>query len=436
MMVTSKLLRELTRGLKPHDVDPGGLFRVFYALRNPGKGCGFGIDGVDDLGLIGCYVEGLERAYRLLRDEWGWPRPRVGSDGCVPVYVMHTAKLGEGDIPLTLTGEVERGAFESKLFLRSTFDEPRPAVRDEKARVEAVHEASHVFTHQFVPRGGYVGDLWAWFDEATAVFIEGACYGELPESRRFGIYWSRCPEYSLATWGDYDFLYGGYFAAWFVRYLVKRFGPALLLEIWQWGEKSPEARGLWTRGRRGPMAAITERLEARGTSLKEVFWDYCRSTYADEKEFAPGLAESYGTRSLTESFTAPDGPGEFALLPPLACRYYQIHWPEEARGEPVEVRVEGAGRPDDFRAAVLTVGPDGRVLGEREFPPTDPSARSWTTVAEPPPSSGHTAVVLARVEPVPDERPATLTQVRVRVSVGRPADGTIGPGLGRLGIGV
>jgi hypothetical protein len=403
--------------LKPYEADPGGLFRIFYVLRNPREGRGFGLDGIEDLGLIECYVEALERARRLFCDEWKWPRPRADR---VPVYVMRTAKLGEGDFPLTLTGEVQPGVFESKLFLRSSFDEPRPAVRDEQARVEAAHEVAHAFTQQFVPRGGYVGDLWAWFDEATAVFIEGKCFPESPEARRFGAYWSRCPEYSLVTWGDYDFPFGGYFAAWFVRYLVNRFGPDLLLEIWKWGAASPEARGdPRIKVRRGPIAAIAERLEARGVRIEDAFWDYCRSAYIVDEELAPGLVESYGPRSLTESFTAPDGPGRDEPLPPMACRYYRIHWPEGAEREPVEVRVQAAAGPDAIKAALLMIGADGRVLSEVQLTDDEPTRRSWTGVADPPPPGGHAAVVVARVETVPDEWPRTLNPIPVNVAIGR-----------------
>lgn len=411
-------LRELTRDLKPHDTDPGGLFRVYYALRNPRQGRGFGLDGVEDLALIERYVQALERARQLFHDEWNWPCPRPGSDGRVPVYVMRTAKIGEGDFPLTLTGEVQPGVFESKLLLRSSFDEPRPAVRDELARVEAAHEASHAFTHQFVPRAGYIGDIWAWFDEATAVFVEGACFPEIPESRRFGAYWSRCPEYSLVTWRDYDFPAGGYFAAWFVRYLVNRFGPSLLLEVWKWGAASPEARDPRIRVRRGPIAAIAERLAARHTRLEDVFWDYCRSAYVADEALAPGVAESYGPRSLTESFMAPDGPGRDEPLLPMACRYYRIQWPEEADREPVTVRVGTTAGPDAVRVALLTIGPDGRLLREAPVTAGEPTSPFWTGTAEPPPPGGHVAVVVARVEAVPDEYPATLTPILVHVSIG------------------
>ncbi len=258
MSLTSEL-SERTRLLDRSRTASDGLFRIAYGLRIPDRGRGLGLDGIDGEELIDHYAEAIERATGIFLG-WGWPEPKRDANGQVPVFVFRTERLGFGDCPLTFTGEVELDVYASQIALRSTFDEPRREVRLERARIEAAHETAHAFTHRHVSPLTEVGDLWAWFDEATAVFIEGYAYPDHPEALRFGLYWVCCPEFSLLSWGGF----GGYFAAWFVKYLVREFEVGILLEVWSGSE-----------GKFGPLEVLARKLEDRGKTFPDVFWSYC-----------------------------------------------------------------------------------------------------------------------------------------------------------------
>ncbi|MGE3818416.1 MAG: DUF6055 domain-containing protein [Isosphaeraceae bacterium] len=400
-MVASRI-RELIRPLDRRLDTPGGLFRLFYGLRNPPVGRGLGLDGVESEKLVHRYASALDRTCELFQ-KWGWPTPRRGSEGIVPVYVFRTERLGFGDCPLTFTGEVARRAYASRIALRSCFDEPRPEIRDQRASVEAAHEASHVFTHQFVPPIAAVGNLWRWFDEATAVFVESEVFPEYPESLRFGVYWNHCPEVPLTTWGGF----GGYFAAWFVRYLVTTFGPEALLEVWRGADD-----------RSGPLDVLERVLGARGSDLAEVFWEYVQRSYAFD-EVAPGLGEAFGPRSITETFRGPTAEGRPDPLFPMACRYYRVAWGEDDPTQALEVHGEGSLDASELRGALLTVGADGRVTDRTPMVADPESLTILTASARHPGAGAHTAVVVARVRP--PEPLATSTPATIQVAL-RPAE--------------
>jgi hypothetical protein len=368
MSITSRL-QALTGGLDKSVEVTGGLFRIHYGLRTPPSGRGLGLDGVEGEELIRYYAGALHTAHRWFQ---GWPEPHRGPDGFVPVYVFRTERLGFGDCPLTFTGDSRPGVQESQITLRSTFDEPQPELRGERAEVEAAHEAAHAFTHRLVPPLAAVGDLWAWFDEATAVFVEGEVFPGHREALRFSLYWDLCPELALTTWGGI----GGYFAAWFVRFLVRRFGSDLLRRVWDGSE-----------GKFGPLEVLDRLLVSRQTSLADVFWDYCCSGYAPD-EVAPGAEASFGPRSLTETFLAPSGAGGKDFLAPLACRYYRITWEKDVESTPVHIQAEGTGT-DDLRALLLDVGRDGRIGKPTALQP-DPARGCWRGTAGRPEAGGRT----------------------------------------------
>ena len=306
MSLTSEL-SEHTRPLDRRKTASDGLFRIAYGLRIPDRGRGLGLDGVDGEELIDHYAEAIERAAGIFLG-WGWPEPKRDANGRVPVFVFRTERLGFGDCPLTFTGEVEPDVYASQIALRSTFDEPRREVRLERARIEAAHETAHAFTHRHVSPLTEVGDLWAWFDEATAVFIEGYAYPDHPEALRFGLYWVCCPEFTLLSWGGF----GGYFAAWFVKYLVKEFDARILLEVWSGSE-----------GKFGPLEVLARKLEDRGKTFADVFWSYCCEGSASDGIDANLLA-SFGLRGDRDAGRAPGsrrrGDGRSAVQPVLSHR--------------------------------------------------------------------------------------------------------------------
>jgi hypothetical protein len=405
-MVISKRLAQLTRELDRDRFTSDNRYRIRYALRNPADGHpgrGRGLNGVEDERLIEVYADALDRAAKLFTD-WGWPRP-PGSDGSpdrpILVHAFRTEWLGQGDVPLTIPGEPRLRVYTSQVALRSTFDEPRPGIRRERAAVEAAHEAAHTFTHQFVSPLELIGDIWTWFDEATAVFAEGEVFPGFAETRRFGLYWNCCPEFSLTTVGGF----GGYFAAWFVRSLVERFCPEFLLEVWQ-----------GARRRHGPLASLAQALGRRNTTLPEVFWEYCWKGYASPGA-APGMAESFGPRSLTEAFAATGGVGETDALPPLSCRYYRIDWPPGIKACAVEVLAGGPAQADEFRAGRLTVAPGCTVTEPILLRAAGPPVLRWHGVLTRPNEGRETVLVVARVRPPAEPRPAPAEVVTVQVRV-------------------
>lgn len=396
--------RELTRSLSDVLVSPGGLFRLHYGLRNPAVGRGLGLDGVEDLAIIERYASALDRVHELYNG-WDWPTPVRDAEGTVPAYVFRTERLGLGDCPLTIPVRLSGGVLASKLALRSVFDEPRHESRLERAEVEAAHEASHVFTHQFVPLTAAVAPLWRWFDEATAVFMESEAFPNHVESLRFGLHWNHCPEMALTTWGGV----GGYFAAWFVRFLVQKQGPGLLLEAWRSG----------AAGRSGPLDALDRALKNRGTSLTERFWDYTRQSF-DARRIDPRLVDAFGPRSITETFAGPSAEGPADPLSPLACRFYRIAW--ETSDDALAVQVIGDPElgPSELRAAVLTVDGVDRIEGTTALEPAQGAPTTLRGTASRPEDGRRTILVVARVEP--PALPSAIKPASIRVRIGPARD--------------
>src|SRR5207244_4122877 len=98
--------------------------------------------------LIAAYAEGLHRVHVRLRDlGWQPPRPHPGL-GRVPVLVCDTASFFAETRPFTFT---DRAGL-SWLVLRSENGEATREGLLRRARLEAVHEATHAFTHVHRPR--------------------------------------------------------------------------------------------------------------------------------------------------------------------------------------------------------------------------------------------------------------------------------------------
>jgi hypothetical protein len=414
MVKLTTLLREATRELDQSMVVPGGLFKIWYALRNPAVGCGAGLGGVEDDKAIQVYARALERTQALFA-EWDWGDPVRGPDGFLPVWVFRTDRLGRGDCPLTIPLQEAKDVYRSEIALRSTLDEPRADVRAERMALDAAHEAAHTFAHRYVspidtdrgarPLDDPLGEQWGWLDEATAVFVEGEIFPERdhPEARRFGLRWSHCPELSLTT---PTWVGGGYFAAWFVRYLAKRFGPAVVRDVWACSAQKV-----------GPLEALQQVLAAQKPpeTFSNVFWDYCWESYA-AGAFAPGVVESFGQRSLTASLPLSGGASCPAPLSPLACRYYRVIGEATASGIPVHVRITGEVRVAEVRAAILAVNGRGQLVGKPHS--ASQAADGWHVTARPPARGEHLVVVVARVLPPPRDPTTEAGPVDVQVTVG------------------
>jgi len=281
------------------------------------------------------------------------------------------------------------------------FDTPSLEERLARAAIEAAHEASHSFTHQYAPPSTAQGSLWAWFDEATAVFMEAAAFPDLAESRRFGLYWDYCPEVDITSWGGF----GGYFAAWFVRYLGDRFGGRFLHDVWSKASSQIS-----------PIQAIETVLKSRNINFGELFWDYCcvaSSTVNIDKQ----LSELFGRRSLTYSFLAPTGISDQIPLSPLSCRYYRILWDDLTQETTACVDLIGADRleTNELRAGIVTVGEEAPNQDLVQIRP----GRLETRLRRP--TTGEQLLVVGRVSPplrprMPP-RPAICHQVALGAAI-------------------
>jgi hypothetical protein len=333
------LLESLIARLPDRRLTAGGNYELHYGLRNPPVGRGLGPMGVESIDLVGVYAEALERVYRRLRDEgWSAPQPRP-----VPVYVLDPVLLHRRNAPFTFTSSGRQ----SQVVLRSFIPAPTREAITRQAEVEAVHEATHTFTHQYaLPRRAK--DQWYWLDEATATYYEGELTGA-PEGRVFGHFWAHHPEWSLVK-DDRDC--GGYFAAWFVRYLSRHAPSGTLRRVWEGALGGPDA---------DPLATL-DAIRPGGRRAEDLVWDYFRET-ASTCRWAPDLYHLSGERSLTETFSLAPG-GAVALrepdeLPCLACRYYRVDVPAgvgEIRGV---IESVGPGVVEDLRVAFLVDGPNG-----------------------------------------------------------------------------
>ncbi|AGA31395.1 hypothetical protein [Singulisphaera acidiphila] len=332
---------------------PNGLFRVYYTMRDVFNGRSDERMGVFSRDLVLRYAHALEQTARKFL-EWGWDAPlRWPQHGDrVPVYVFDTSQWVRAHAPFTQTNLWGY----SLIGLRSDIPEPRYDVMWERADVEAVHEATHVFTHRNrrpEPRfwGGVTRkDRWYWLDEGTAVFMEAQMFRGHKEPMRFATNFVYRPDLSLVDDGPG----GGYFAAWFVRCLVLKHGHEILRDAWK--QATPLDAD--------PIAVIDQALRRRNHSFDAAFTEYCVDS-ASMCDFDFDVFTRHGNRSITESFrlshvNAPVQSSEVDWLEPLACRYYRVEW-DRAQGRSIEVAVkwESATAIDGVKAVLIPYCEDG-----------------------------------------------------------------------------
>ncbi len=364
-LIRKRRLSEIIVPLHEIVEHPGGLFRVYYVLRDVPRGRTNGLMGVVDRDLVLRYARALERTARTFR-EWGWDEPRRWPEhgNRVPVYVFQTLEWVNGNVPFTFTDSWGY----SQIGLRSLIPEPRLDVVWERADVDAVHEATHVFTHrqrQIQPRivaGVRKEDAWSWLDEATAGFMEGWIFQGHKESMRHAINFVYRPDLSLI----YDGTGGGYFAAWFIRHIVDRHGPNLIKNVWKQGGSIDG----------DPIMVIDQELKQNhACTFEAAFTDYCVAS-ANTWEFDFEVFTRHGNRLVTEAIHLSQpgvtiGTSEVDWLGPLACRYYRIDWGFGGIAKLDVAILPAAGSEADaaLRAVLLVIGPSGIATRQHELTP-------------------------------------------------------------------
>ncbi len=365
----------------------GGAFRLHYVTRNRLDGHAVGLCGVENTALLNAYADALDQAYDYFATGQAgvpWELPRRSDDlKAVPVFVTRPVARSLDAFTFTFAGE-------SSVWLRNLLQAPDASGIVQQAQVDATHEVAHLFTHRHHAPSPSPFDPWKWFDEATAVYIERELQPALFESIRYGVYWSYAPELGLSLLNNEA---SGYFAGWFLRYLVRLLNFDLIRDVWH----DPNATG--------PIAALDALLRARcGSSFADVFTDYASNTYS-YGAFDNEVYLQCGERSLAGWFAPACGvscTGPTAdMLAPYACRYYRIDAPAGATRLNVTVRPELAGAAH-LRARVIAVDHARVVLGSSDVPLANgaPSGIGLPIAA----GTHHVVVVVVNAPPPEDLR--------------------------------
>jgi hypothetical protein len=262
-------------------------------------------------------LDALERVYLALTcasPKWKPPWPAEGDK--INVYVLDLARLGLGYANAFMSVDMRRVPF---IVLPSGSDEPTLQAAMQRASADAVHQATQAFNWSYRPQDEAPSWPWAWFDTATACYMEHFVLPENPESLRFAANWVDWPDVPL----DDD--RGSYAACMFIRYLVQRFGFGFVARVWTESEKEEK-----------PVVAMQRLLLQENILLScpdPDSTDLFSSGYAldsyflRDKGFARDVYERYGERAIAESFALETAScvGASGLLDHLSCRYYRIY---------------------------------------------------------------------------------------------------------------
>jgi hypothetical protein len=216
------------------------------------------------------------------------------------------------------------------------------------ARIAGVHELAHVFNHTERPLDDKNSNCpkWEWFDEGTALYLEWHLFPECLNHLEYDLDHCDQPNRPLDDASD---MYGKpYRAATFVRYLVKRWGPEFLSEIWM--------RPVFSET---PFETIERLLTARGEHPDEtsgLFATYCLNAFflndPTNHCHAPDVYSRYGERALEHSYrmTARRKQPIHGRVEHLACHYYRFLFAKKV----VEVEFQWVAAPPntDLRAHV------------------------------------------------------------------------------------
>jgi hypothetical protein len=321
-------------------------FRLQYYLRQaPGEDCS-GTDGVRHPNLISCYVQALERLYTTLKSPpFSWKKlPRASID----------VRLEDTMNPRAMPHS--KGSY---IVLPSRYEEPNLQLVRQRAAINAVHEATHIFCFEARwPGTDPRRTAWRWMHEASAVFMEGYLYPDNPEANRFALDWVDQPHVPLDAPAPSPWRYpDAYHAGWFLRYLVRRFDPSIVGRLWN--ESHPGEL---------PFQALHRLLRAQekyegmldpGGTYSPFFNEYCFDTYHlndfSLSGFAPDLYVRFRGRALKQWIPLAKGESRSFDRDPvanLACHYHRVD--VETSTRQVIVRLEHDGRhPLSISAAAV-----------------------------------------------------------------------------------
>lgn len=332
-----------------HEKEESEHFVIYFNWRNPPRGRhgkGYARSGVRGSHVISRYIEAFERLYKTVTEEpFKWSI-RAGPAQRTRVYVL--------PVWYPYTQDDENGPF---IVLPSRSLEPWLQAALHRAEIEAVHEATHAFTMSLRSYGLADFSKWEWFHEATAIYMEDLVYGGKLDSLRYAVEWVDAPERPL------DHEDGKYQSGFFARYLARRFGRDLVVNVWKAGPYVEPLQAVESGGKPTSSAAPLR--------TAPVFGDYAHDSYflwdSQCAGFESDVFLRFGQRALTEAFviTPPNSATSTGTVDHLACRYYRIG---VARGFGVEATVEihNAARDTDGFRCFLSVSRTDHHRGKFE----------------------------------------------------------------------
>jgi hypothetical protein len=179
------------------------------------------------------------------------------------------------------------------------------------AASQAVHEGTHLFNFAARSPEDY---RWNWFNEATAVFMESYLLPGNLESIYHYLDWCDAPEVPLDA-------NRGYQGGMFINYLVRKFSPDLITQLWEESYRDET-----------PIQAL-ERLTGSGQDGRlscSPFADYCLHAYflsdQDSLCFAPDVYHRFGWRMVEDArqVSVNQKYELSSFVDHLACRYFRI----------------------------------------------------------------------------------------------------------------
>ena len=299
--------------------------------------------------LLDSYAEGIDATVNLLGNQLGWsPPPRRPKTNRVPVLVFDIGSHNYSNMPFTYYYYDE--GYRSFIALQSELWETTVEAAKERARINGSHEAAHLYTHVHKQIDNAEYDDWAWFDEATAVYVEGVLNEHSSERHRFARDWVLRPERGLERRPPGV----GYESAWFVEHLVRQHGWKILHDVWhdqKAGETPIQAIDRWF---------LNQDMSFRDAShavADEFGRGYCASSFLT-KTVLPCLHERFGNRWHCFSFQPARGKKESpheGVIEPMACSYCKIVPESKKSGFRVKVLAASPLEQSGLKAHVFAV---------------------------------------------------------------------------------
>ncbi len=321
-------LKALKAMTGPPHLSPRGRFALHFLPRIPVAGRCNGLKGVDDPTLVKIYADALDTTYEALLERQ-WTSPVQNGEGPINVFIL--------DAPFPFVGRSGASPGGLVIILRSELEEPTHRACQRRACVEATHEAVHLFTHLHRQLDD---EEWAWFHEATAVFIEQFLHpcNHATLSNGYAQCWVNEPEIGLEN-------AGGYHAAWFLKFLVEKHDFKLLRETWH-----SDPRGT-------PCQVLDALLRKRKSSLSAMVHAYAVRSHRTGC-FDRLVNRRYGDRKYAYVMPLNGLPRQVDnwndKILPLGCRYYRIGPSPRRRQVEIVINVSNPAHINALQATVHT----------------------------------------------------------------------------------